>query len=163
MIGVVLRLFFLMQGGDRVGDKIHVHDVDLVLGAERQHRQARQEHERLHHVELRGLGMAAVAQHDAGPKNGVRRIRQQLPHHVLAKFLGARVGIVVGAVPIDGAVFGDHFVAALPRHRHRADLAEAAQAVIVLGCRASGSTSSVPRRFTLRQLFSDLRFSDAAQ
>ena len=63
------RFFFLMQGGNRIGDEVHVHDVDLVLRPEGQHRQAGQEHERLYHVELRGFGIAAVAQNDAGTED----------------------------------------------------------------------------------------------
>src|SRR5271168_1404286 len=34
-------------------------------------------------------------------------------HHVLAEFLGARVGIVVGAGPVDRGIFGDDLVLAL--------------------------------------------------
>ena len=45
------------------------------------------------------------------------------------EFFRARVGIVIGAVPIDGSVLGDHFVAALSGHGHGRNLAEAAQAV----------------------------------
>ncbi len=56
-----------------------------------------------------------------------------IARHVLAELLRARVGIVVGTVPFDRAILGHDFVAALARHRHRADLAEAPQAVIVLG------------------------------
>ena len=73
-----------------------------------------QEDKRPHHVELRCLGIAAVSQHNAGPENRQRHIRQQLAHHVLAKFLRARIRIVIGAVPIDRVVLGDDFVAALP-------------------------------------------------
>ncbi len=85
-------------------------------------------------------------------------------HHVLTKLLGARVRIVVRPIPIDGFVFRHHFVLPLARHGHGAHMAEAPQPVIVLStARASCSTSSVPRRFTFRQLFSDFRFNDAAQ
>ena len=47
MIDVVLRVRFLVQGGDRIGHKIHVDDIDLVGRPEGQNRQARQKHERL--------------------------------------------------------------------------------------------------------------------
>ena len=47
----------------------------LSCGPERQHRQARQEHERLHHIELRGLGVTAVAQNDAGTEDRDRHYR----------------------------------------------------------------------------------------
>ena len=49
---------------------------------------------------------------------------KQFAHHVLAEFLGARIRIVVGPIPFDRRVLGHHFVAALARHRHRADLAK---------------------------------------
>ena len=48
-------------------------------------------------------------------------------------FLRAGVGIVVGAVPFDGAIFRYDFVAALAGDGHGADFAETAQTVIVLG------------------------------
>ncbi len=67
-----------------------------------------------------------------GRKTVFGSIRQQHPRHVLTKFLGARVGIVVGTIPFDRAIFGDDFVAALARYRDGADLAETPQAVIVL-------------------------------
>ena len=40
-------------------------------------------------------------------------IGEQLVDHVLAEFFSARVGVVVGAVPVDGGVFGDDFVLAV--------------------------------------------------
>ena len=36
MIGVVLRIFLLMQSGNRIGNKIHIHDVNFVGGTKRQ-------------------------------------------------------------------------------------------------------------------------------
>ena len=58
---------------------------------------------------------------------------QFAPHHVFAEFFRARVGIVVGAVPINRGIFGNDFVAALARHGHGRNLAESAQAVRVPG------------------------------
>ncbi len=53
--------------------------------------------------------------------------------HVLAEFFGAGVGIVVGAIPVDRGVFLDYFVRALAGDGNRADVAEAAEAVLVAG------------------------------
>src|ERR1700683_1238811 len=111
MVDVVLRLGLLMQGRDGIGDEIHIDDIDLVGGAKWKYGQSCQEYEGLHHVELRGLRMAAVAENDAGPENSGWSIRKQHMQHVLAKFLGTRIGIVVGAIPFNSAVFGYHFVA----------------------------------------------------
>src|ERR1700756_4742991 len=105
MVSVVLRLIFQVQGGDGIGDEINVDDVDLVVRAKRQRRQSRQEDKRLHHVELSGLGMAAVAENDAGAKNRLGRIRKQNVSHVFAEFLGAGVGIIVGTIPLDRLIF----------------------------------------------------------
>ena len=70
MVGVVLRLLFLMQGSDRISNEIDVHDVDLVVRAERKRLQAGQENESFHHVELRRLRIAAVPKNDAGTEDG---------------------------------------------------------------------------------------------
>src|ERR1700716_1391454 len=61
MIRVVTRLIFLGKSGNRVGNKIDIHDVDLVGGPEWQHGQARQKHEGFDPLELRGLRMTAVS------------------------------------------------------------------------------------------------------
>src|SRR6266704_1660256 len=137
MVGIELRLIFLMQGGNRVRDKIYIHDVDTVRGAKRQYREPRQKHECLDHIELRCLCMTAVAEHNARTEDRLGRIWEQYPRHVLTKFFGTGVGIVVGAVPLDRAIFSDNFVAALPGYSHCAHLTEASQAMIVL---------SVPRQ-----------------
>ena len=102
------------------------------MRTEGQHRQSRQEHERPHHVELRGLGIAAISQDDAGPENGQRHVRQQLAHHVLAEFFRARIGIIIRALPLNRPVFHNNFVAALSRHRHRAYIRKPLQPVIVV-------------------------------
>ena len=155
MIGVVLRLILLMQMSQSRPRQNPRSRYRSCPSAGRQNWQARQKNECLDHVELRRFRMAAVAQHNAGPENGFRGVREQHSRHVFAKFFGARIRIVIRAVPIDGMIFGDHFVAALPRYGDRADFAEAAQAVIVLrmarqqlelrACRASlRSDSSFP-------------------
>src|SRR5207249_11182366 len=50
----------------------------------------------------------------------------------LAKFLGAGVGIVIRAGPVDGHVFGDDFVFSLSRDRDGGNMRVAAQSVAVL-------------------------------
>ena len=132
VIDLVLRIRFLVQRDDGLRNVVHRNDIDPVGRAKRQNRQARKKYECADHVELRRFRAAAVAQHDARTKHGSRNIGQQFPHHVLAEFFRARIGIVVGAVPVDGSVFGNHFVAAVPRHGDGGNLAEAAQAVRVL-------------------------------
>ena len=69
--------------------------------------------------------------------------------------------VVVGAVPVDGFVFADYFARALAGDGNGADVADAAQAVEVAAAAASLTTSKVPRRLTLKQLFSDLRLREA--
>src|SRR5229473_3706920 len=51
---------------------------------------------------------------------------------MLAEFFRARVWIIVGAVPVDGSVFGYHLVATVTRDGNRGNLAEAAQAMCVV-------------------------------
>ena len=132
MVDLMRRIRFLMQRDDRFGDIVHRDDIDPIGRAKRQNRQAREKHERANHVELRRFGAAAVAEHDARTKHGSRNVGEQFPHHVLAEFFRARVRVVVGAVPVDGSVFGHHFVAALARDGDGGNLAEAAQAVRIL-------------------------------
>ena len=114
MISVVLGIRFHVQGGNRIGHEVHIHNVDLVMRTKRQHRQPCQKHERPHHVELRRLRIAAVPQHDTRPENRQRHVRQQLAHHVLAEFFRPRIRIVIRALPLDRPVFHNNFVAALP-------------------------------------------------
>ncbi len=133
MIGIVLRIFFLMQGGNRVRHKIHIHDVDLVVCDETAAPAVP--------PETRTPSPCRTAW---SPDSGCRPARcwdgksssgtsgKKLPHHVLAELLGARIGIVIRTVPINRLVFGHHLVAALARHRHRAHMAEAPQPVIVV-------------------------------
>ena len=52
---------------------------------------------------------------------------------MFAEFFRAGVRIVVGAIPIDRGVFLNYFVGALSGDGYRADVAEAAEAVLVAG------------------------------
>ena len=122
-----------MQCGDGVGNEVNIDDIHAIFRPQRQHRQAGKKHERAHHVELRSFATPAVSEHNAGTKNCLRNRRQQLPNHVLAEFFGARIRIVIRAVPVNGFVLGNNFVLALTSHRNRADVAEAAQAMVVVG------------------------------
>ena len=101
--------------------------------AEGQHRKSGEKNERAHHVELRRFrrGGCRPARCWDG-KRCADTSGSKLAHHVLAEFLGARVGIVVGAVPVDRSDPPDHFMAAVPGDGHGGDLAEAAQAVGIL-------------------------------
>src|SRR3954447_17019691 len=125
MIGIELRLILLMQSGDRIGNKIHIHYVDLVLRTERKRGQAGEKNERLDHIELRGLGATAVTQNDAGPEYRFWRVRQQDPGHVFTELLGSCVGIVIGAIPFDSMILGYDFVLPLSGYSHRTHFAEA--------------------------------------
>src|SRR6202041_3103408 len=60
MIGVVLRIVFLMQGRNRVGYEVYVYNVQLVIAPKWKHRQTGQKNEGLDHVELRSLRATAV-------------------------------------------------------------------------------------------------------
>jgi len=124
------RVRLLVQHRDGAGYKIDGHDIDFIRGAEGKRRQSRQENKRADHIELVGFRAAAVTKNDARTEDRALNVRQQLPHHVLAEFLRARVRIVVRTIPVDRRVFLDHFVRALASHSHRAHVTEAAQAVI---------------------------------
>ncbi len=86
----------------------------------------------MNHIELRSLRAAAVAQNDGGAENGLGHVGQKLIAHVLAEFLGARVGIVIRARPIDRGVFGYDFVFSFARNGNGGNVRIAAQAVAIL-------------------------------
>src|SRR5438874_12887973 len=110
MVGIVLRIFFLMQLSDGVGDKVYVHDVDFVRRAKWKNRQPCQKYKCFHHLELRSFRITAISEDDAGTKYGEWNFRQKLPDHVLAKLLGPRIGLVIGTIPIDGLIFPDDLI-----------------------------------------------------
>src|ERR1051325_3823811 len=122
-----------MQRHDRVGNEIDWHDVETIGRAERQHRQAGKEYKGAGHVELGCLGALAVAQDDARPKERARDVWKKFSDHVLTKFFGARVRIVIAAVPINGSVFLHYFVGSLSRNGDGADVAEATQSMVLVG------------------------------
>src|SRR6266446_10769299 len=102
MIGIALSPLLRVEGGDCVGNKIHIDDVHAIARTQWKRRQSSEEHKGAYHVELCSLGAAAVTQHDAGTKNSLRYVGQKLANHMLAEFLCASVGIIVGTIPIDG-------------------------------------------------------------
>src|SRR5215469_4760157 len=102
MVDLVRRLRLLVQRGDRAGDEIDRHDINLVPWPEGKGGESCKEDKRANHIELGRFGSSAVTQDDAGPKYYARHIGQELPHHMLAEFLGARIRIVVRAIPING-------------------------------------------------------------
>src|SRR5947209_2316942 len=118
-----------MQSCDSVGNEVDVDNVDPVGGPEWQHWQPGQKHECLDHVELRRFRKTAVSQYNAGTKDGLGGVGKQHSHHVLTKLFCSRVGIVIGTIPFDGAIFGYHLVSASSRDSNGAYLAKAAQAV----------------------------------
>ena len=133
MVNLVQWIFFLMQRGDGVGDEIHRDDINAIAGAEGEHGEAGEKDEGADHVELIGFGAAAIAQDYARTENCALHVWQQLADHVLAELFGAGIGIVIRAVPVYRVVFLDDFVRALAGYGYRADVAEAAQAVLVTG------------------------------
>ena len=60
---------------------------------------------------------AAVPHHDCRSKNRARHIWQELGQHVLAKFLSARIRVVVRTRPIYCRIFADNFVLPLAGNR----------------------------------------------
>src|SRR5579864_153341 len=132
MIGIVLRALLHVESGDGVGNEIYIDDIHAIFRPQWEERQSGEKYKGPHHVELRSLGAAAVTEHDAGTEDSFGYFRQKLANHVLAKLLSARVGIVVGAVPVNRIIFGDNFVLALAGNCDGADVAEAAQTVIVI-------------------------------
>src|SRR4051812_13210557 len=136
MIGVVLGLLFYVQCGNGVGNEIHIDDVNAISRAEWQYWQACQEYESPHHIKLRGLGAPTVSEHNARTKDRFRDGGQELPNHVLAKFLGTSVGIIIGAVPIYGVVLGHDLILPLSGDGNRAHMTEAAEPVIVIGIKS---------------------------
>src|SRR5271154_7517134 len=131
MIDVVSGFFLLMESCNCVGDEVHRNDIDAVRGPEGKRWKPGKEHERANHVELIRFWTAAIAQDDAGTKNGARHVRKQLPNHVLAELFCSRVGIVVRAVPIDRGVFLDYLIGALASNGDSTYVAEPAQSVLV--------------------------------
>ena len=115
MIDAVGGRLFLMNGHDCFADVVGRHDIDFILGTERKNRHLSENVESLDHIELRSLRPAAVSHNDGGAKKSLGHIGEKLIGHVLAEFLGARVGIVIGAGPVDGGVFGDDFVFSFSR------------------------------------------------
>jgi hypothetical protein len=132
MVDAVHGLLLLMDGHDRFADVVRRDNVDSIVRAQRKDRQAREQIKSLHHIELRGFRAAAIAHYDGWAKNCARHIRQKLGDHVLAKFLGACVWIVIRAGPIDGGIFGYDFVPAMTSNGHRGDVGIAAQSLTVL-------------------------------
>ena len=106
MVDIVGGLFFLMEQDDRACHVVHRDDINFVRGAEWEDGQTGKECKSAHHIELCGLGAAAVPQHNARTEDGPRNIGQELADHMFAEFFGARVRVVVGAVPVNGIVFG---------------------------------------------------------
>src|SRR5947209_19469032 len=119
MIGVVF-CFSLVQSGDGVSDEVDVDDVNLVTGAKRKHGQISEKDKCLHHIELGCGGVTAIAEHDTWTENRNRRFRQEFADHVLAELLGAGVGIIVGAGPVDRPILGYDFVTALAGYGYSA-------------------------------------------
>ena len=132
MIDAVGGRLFLMNGHDCFADVVGRHDVDFILGTERKNRHLSENVESLDHIELRSLRPAAVSHNDGGTKKRLGHIGEKLIGHVLAEFLGARVGIVIGAGPVDGGVFGDDFVFSFSRDGDGGNVRIAAQAVAIL-------------------------------
>ena len=132
MISIVLRALSHVQRGDCVRHEVYIDNVHTIARTQREDRQSCQENERPHHIELSSFCAAAVTENNAGTENGFRHIRQELANHVLAKFFGARIGIVIRAVPVDGIIFSDDLALTLPGHGYRAHVTEAAEAVVVV-------------------------------
>ena len=63
---------FRCRVSHRVGNEIHGHNIDAIGGAKRKRRKSGEKYKSANHIELVCLGAAAVAQHDAGPKNRAR-------------------------------------------------------------------------------------------
>src|SRR5260221_11094452 len=100
MIDAVRRLLFLMNSHDSFADVIRRYDIDFIARTQRKNRQAREQIESLHHIELRGFRAAAVAHDDGWAKNRARNIGQKLRDHVPAELLESREGNVAEALPI---------------------------------------------------------------
>src|SRR5690349_17096081 len=69
MVGVVLRIFFLMQGCDRIRNKVHIHNIDLVSRSKRQDGQLGQKYKGPYQVELGSLRMPAIAEYNTRSQN----------------------------------------------------------------------------------------------
>ena len=67
-------LGLLVQGDDRVGNKVHGDDVNPVVRPQRQRGETGQEDKCAHDVELRRFGSVAVAQDDAGAEDGAGHV-----------------------------------------------------------------------------------------
>src|SRR5579862_2674492 len=132
MVRIVLRLLFLMEGSNCSGYKIHIHDVDFVVRTKRQNRQSCEKNEGSDHVELRRLTTPTVPQNNTWAEDSDRDFGQELPDHVLAKFLGARVGIIVRAIPLNRSILGDDFVLAFAGNGNGAHMTETPHTMVVM-------------------------------
>src|SRR6267142_3346492 len=112
MINAVIWFFHLMNFNYSRADVVRGDNVNSIVGPQRENREACKGVERLHHIELRGLRAAGIAEDDGGAENGTGYIGKKLMDHVLAEFFRASVGIVVRAVPVNRSVLGDDFVLA---------------------------------------------------
>src|SRR5262249_51664467 len=135
MVDIVVGTFLYVQSGDSIGHEVHVDDVHSVSGSERQDAQTGEKDESSYHIELRGGCPAAIAQDNAGAKNGFGDFRQQLADHVLAEFLSASVRIIVRTIPVNGFVLGHYFVLSLSGNRDRAYMTKAPHTVVVVDLR----------------------------
>ena len=132
MVDAVSGRLFLMNRHDGLADVVRRYDVDFIVRAQGKNRHLRQNMERLNHLELRSLLAAAVAENDGGAENCLGHIGQELIRHVFAEFLGARIGIVIRARPIDRGLFRYDFIFPFARNRNRGNVRIAAKAVAIL-------------------------------
>ena len=158
----MVSIFFSMQRGDRIRHEVHVHNIDLVARAKRRPA-ILPEIQMPSPCRTGRLRITTVSKNNAGTKDRDRDFRQQLPDHVLAKFLGSRIRIVVGTIPLDGVVLRDDLIAAFPRNGHSTDLTESPQPVVIVRASAKLHHFQRPAQIYIQTVFSDLRFSDAAQ
>src|SRR5690348_14629379 len=115
MVYAMRWCIFLVNGHHGFADIVRWHDVDSILRTQRKHGHPRQKMYRLHHVELRSLWASAVPEHNGRPENRLLHVWEQTIRHVLAKLFCPRIRVVIGPLPVNGTLFGYHFIFSFSR------------------------------------------------
>ena len=141
------------------------HDIDLVFGAEWKHRAARRGTRKPSPYRIAWSRPGGYRQHDADPGRKIVSGVSGSSTSIMCsqKFFRSRIRIVVGAIPTRSSDPRDNFVFDVAGDCNRADFAEPAQPMIMLGMTRQREHFQRSRRFTLRTSPLRLRFNDAAQ
>ena len=158
MVDLVRRIIFLVQRHNRVRDEVHGNNIDAIGRAEGKRRKPGEKNKRADHIELICFRAAAIAKNDAGAKNRALA-RPAAAAEPCARRISScarrdrnRSGSNQSKCLPATTSFG-----ALPGNGDGADVAEAAQAVIV--ARAHGELDHFERPAKVHIQAAFLRFA----